>query len=99
VQLSRLAAIAAARSDNSSEIRSAQEKIDEALVTLGKIDSIDKLASQISKSAIKIGGESGGLRTDLTRMLKQAAAALAGARPDDELSDGAAEGGASDVAA
>ena len=90
VQLSRLAAIAAARSDNSGEITSAQEKIDEALATLGKIDSIDKLASQISKSAIKISGESGGLRTELTRLLKQAAAALAGAKT---------EGGASDVAA
>ena len=90
VQLSRLAAIAAARSDNSGEIHAAQEKIDEALVTLGKIDSIDKLASQISKSAIKISGDSGGLRTELTRLLKQAAAALAGVKT---------EGGASDVAA
>jgi len=90
VQLSRLAAIAAARSDNSGEIHAAQEKIDEALVTLGQIDSIDKLASQISKSAIKISGDSGGLRTELTRLLKQAAAALAGVKTEDGASDVAA---------
>ena len=82
VQLSRLAAVAAARSDNSGEIHAAQDKIDEALLTLSKIDSIDKLASQISKSAIKISGESDGLRTELTRLLKQAAAALAGANTE-----------------
>lgn len=90
VQLSRLAAVATARSNNSGEIHAAQEKIDEALVTLGKIDAIDRLASQISKGAIKISGESGGLRTELTRLLKQAAAALAGAKTEGDAPEAAA---------
>ena len=82
VQLVRLAAIAVAQRDNTGEIRTAEEKIDEALATLSKIDSIEKTAGLISKSAIKIGSESGALRTEITRLLKQAATALIGAKAD-----------------
>ena len=82
VQLVRLAAIAFAQRDNTGEIRTAEEKIDEALATLSKIDSIEKTAGLISKSAIKIGSESGALRTEITRLLKQAATALIGAKAD-----------------
>jgi hypothetical protein len=80
VQIARLAAVAAAHRDNAGEIVTAQEKIDEALATLSKIDTIEQAAGLISKSALKITSESGALRTEITRLLKQAAAALVGAK-------------------
>lgn len=89
VQLVRLAAVAAARRDATGEIHTAEEKIAEALATLSTIDTIEKAAGAITKSAAKISGESSVLRTEITCLLKQAAAALLGAK----------EGGASDVAA
>jgi hypothetical protein len=80
VQIVRLAAVAAAKRDDDGEIVTAQEKIDEALATLSKIDTIEQTAGLISKSALKISGESGALRTEITRLLRQAAAALVGAK-------------------
>jgi hypothetical protein len=80
VQIVRLAAAAASKRDTDGEIVTAQEKIDEALVTLSKIDTIEQTAGLISKSALKISSESGTLRTEITRLLRQAAAALVGAK-------------------
>lgn len=80
IQLVRLAAVAAARRDNIGEIHTAEEKINEALATLSRIDTIETTAGQIVKSATKISDESGALRTEITRLLKQAATALGGAQ-------------------
>lgn len=79
VQLVRLAAVAAQR-DHTGEIRTAEEKIQEALATLSKIDTIEKTAGLIAKSASTISGEADALRTEVTRLLKQAGAALAAPR-------------------
>lgn len=79
VQIVRLAAVAAAQRDTSGEIQTAEEKITEALRTLSKIDTIEKAAGAITKSAAKISGESSALRTEITCLLRQAAAALSGA--------------------
>jgi hypothetical protein len=82
VQLVRLAAVSAARRDNAGQVETADEKINEALENLTKIDDIEKTAGLISKNVLKIASDSGVLRTEITRLLKQAAAALVGAKSD-----------------
>jgi hypothetical protein len=82
VQLVRLAAVSAARRDSAGQVETAEEKINEALENPTKIDDIEKTAGLISKNALKITSESGVLRTEITRLLKQAAAALVGAKSD-----------------
>lgn len=78
VQLVRLAAVAAAHRDATGEIQTAEEKIGAALATLTRIDAIEKAAGSIAKSAVTVSSESGALRTEISCLLKQAAAALVG---------------------
>jgi hypothetical protein len=78
VMLLRTAAITASARKGAHEIATAEEKINEALTQLEKIDSVKKLAGTIQKSATKIDGECTSLNSGIRRLLDQALAALAG---------------------
>lgn len=82
VQLLRISAQAASMRDDAAEVRTAEEKLDEALTLLTQIDTISKLAGQIRQNATKIDTEADGVKGKLTRLLSQARAALAGAGDD-----------------
>lgn len=79
VQLLRLAALAAAARDDSAEVRTAEEKIVEAIRVVGRIDGISRTAGLIKQNASKIDEQTGALRTELSRLLTQARVALSGA--------------------
>lgn len=83
VQLLRISAQAASMRDDAAEVRTAEEKLDEALTLLTQIDTISKLAGQIRQNATKIDTEADGVKGKLTRLLSQARAALTSARTDD----------------
>ncbi|NMH97985.1 Fis family transcriptional regulator [Pseudonocardia acidicola] len=76
VQLLRLTAQAAARDTASGEVRVAEEKLSEALTTLGRIEKITKAAGSVRQHANAIETESDKLRGELTRLLTQARIAL-----------------------
>ena len=79
VMLLRTVALAATTRTGAAEIATAEEKIAEALVQLGKIDTIKTAANAIQKNATKIDSESTGIRTSIQRLLDQALGSLAGA--------------------
>lgn len=83
VQLLRISAQVASVRDDAAEVRTAEEKLDEALTLLTQIDSISKIAGQIRQNATKIDTEADGVKVKLTRLLSQARSALAGAGADD----------------
>jgi len=72
VQLLRIAAQAASARDASAEVRTAEEKLDEALTLLTQIDGITTLAGLMRQNASKIDTEADGVRRKLTRLLSQA---------------------------
>jgi hypothetical protein len=76
VQLLRLMAQAAARDTAGGEVRIAEEKLSEALITLGRIEKITKTAGSVRQHANTIETESEKLRGELTRLLTQARIAL-----------------------
>ena len=77
VQLLRFAAqTAVARADDGSA-HVARERIEEALVTLAKLDGIRTAVGQLHKSAEKISSTADDVQTALNRLLLQAQAALA----------------------
>lgn len=78
VMLLRTVAIAAAIRTGDSEIATAEERIDDALKQLEKIDTIKKAADNIQKSASKIEGECTAISTAIRRLLDQALVALTG---------------------
>lgn len=76
LQLLRLAALAAASRQQDGDVRVADEKIAAALAVLVRIDEITKSVGLIQRHAKTIGGESDELRTEISRLLTQARAAL-----------------------
>lgn len=82
IQVLRLGALSAVTRQDTGEIETAQEKIDEAIGLLGRIDSIKRTASQIKAGATKIDLETEAVQTDLGRLLSQAQTALAGVTAD-----------------
>ncbi|MFP5070163.1 Fis family transcriptional regulator [Pseudonocardia nantongensis] len=76
LQLLRLAALAAASRQQDGDVRVADEKIASALAVLVRIDEITKSVGLIQRHAKTIGGESDELRTEISRLLTQARAAL-----------------------
>ena len=72
VMLLRTTAIAASSRRGAHQIATAEEKINEALAQLAKIDSVKKLADAIQKNATKIDGECTGLNSGIRRLLDQA---------------------------
>jgi hypothetical protein len=81
VQLLRVAAVAASARQDSGGIRTANERIDEALAVISTIDGIRKAAGSIRKGADTIETQGADLQTTLARLLTQARTALAGAEP------------------
>lgn len=81
VMLLRTASLAASGRSGAEEIETAQEKVNEALEHLRKIDAIKKIAGSIEKNAAKIDRECEGLNATIRRLLGQALAALAGSDP------------------
>jgi hypothetical protein len=78
VMLLRTTAVAATSRKGVHEIATAEEKINEALAQLTKIDSVKKLAGAIQKSATRIDGECTSLNSSIRRLLDQALGALTG---------------------
>jgi hypothetical protein len=76
LQLLRLAALAAAHSEQAGEVRTAEEKISAALAVLERIDKVTKSVGLIRQHATTIGDQSEALRTELSRLLTQARSAL-----------------------
>jgi len=89
VQLLRLGALAAAHGEQDGEIAVAEEKITEALGVLGRIDKVTKSVGLIRQHAATIGDQSEALRTELSRLLRQARSAL-GTTSDEGACDAAA---------
>lgn len=79
VQLLRVAAMAASSRRDAEDIQTAEEKIEEALLLLAKIDGIQTTASSIRKGAEKIDVQCTSVHSGLNRLLTQAQAALVGA--------------------
>lgn len=78
VQLLRLAAENAATRLDTGELGTADDRLGEALGVLDKVARIQKAVGQIRSSAVTIDTEADTLRTELTRVISQARAALAG---------------------
>lgn len=93
VMLVRTVAITASVRKGAEQIATAEEKINEAMAQLAKIDSVKKLAGAIQKNATKIDGECTSLGAGVRRLLDQALDALAGT--DSVASEHAHEGVAS----
>lgn len=87
VMLLRTTAIAASARRGADEIATAEEKVAEAIGLLAKIDTIQKTAGAIHRSASKISIECETFTSAIERLLNQALAALAGA--EDEVSSSA----------
>lgn len=98
IMLLRTTAIAASARRGAEEMATAEEKVTEAIALLAKIDTIQKTAGLIHKSASKISNECETFTSAIERLLSQALAALAGAEievspvagADAQLSSGAA---------
>ena len=86
LQLLRLAALATAHDEHTGEVHIAEEKITEAIGVLDRIDKVTKSVGLIRQHATTIGDQSEALRTELSRLLTQARAAL-GAANDSTASD------------
>lgn len=78
VQLLRTAALAASSRRDAEDIQTAEEKLAEAVAMLSKIDEIRTAAGAVRKGADKIDGQCTALQTGLSRVLRQAQAALVG---------------------
>lgn len=78
VMLLRTVAIAATVRTGAAEIATAEEKITEAVVQLGKLDAVKKLAHGIQSNVTKIDSECTSLGGAIRRQLDQALVALAG---------------------
>jgi len=89
LQLLRLGALTAAHGEQAGEVRTAEEKITAALGVLDRIDKVAKSVGLIRQHATTIGDQSEALRTELSRLLTQARAAL-GAIDDSGAGDAAA---------
>ncbi|WP_100878338.1 hypothetical protein [Pseudonocardia alni] len=76
LQLLRLAALTTAHDEGTGEVRIAEEKITAAIGVLDRIDKVSKSVGLIRQHASTIGDESEALRTELSRLLTQARAAL-----------------------
>ena len=76
--LLRTVSIAASMRTGAAEIDTAEEKINEAVVQLSRIDSIKKTAGTIQKGAAKIESECTSITTNIRRLLDQALVSLAG---------------------
>ena len=61
-----------------AEIATAEEKITEALIQLGKLDAVKKLAHGIQNNVAKIDSECTSLGGGIRRLLDEALLALAG---------------------
>lgn len=92
VLLLRTVAVTAAARKGAHEVATAEEKINEALAHLAKIDSVKKLSASIQKSASKIDGECNSLNTGIRRLLDEALVALAGVQTDGEADVAARHG-------
>jgi hypothetical protein len=84
LMLLRTVAITASTRKGAHEIATAEEKINEALGQLTKIDAVKKLAGTIEKNASKIDSECAGLNSGIRRLLDEALVALAGTEPGAE---------------
>ena len=78
VILLRTAAMAATTSGDTTSVRTATERISEALATLPRVESIRKTADSIRKGALKVDTEAEKLHTSLDRLLRQAQNSLEG---------------------
>ncbi len=97
VMLLRTMAIATTSRKGAHEIATAEEKINEALAQLAKIDSVKKLVGTIQKNATKIDGECTSLDSSIRRILDQALDALTGTGATtvtEILAEGARDGAA-----
>lgn len=98
IMLLRTSAIAASARRGADELATAEEKVNEAIALLARIETIQKTAGLIHKSASKINNECETFTSAIERLLNQALAALAGAEievspvagADAQLSSGAA---------
>jgi len=77
VLIVRVAAIAASRRQDDTEIATAQESVEEAIALLAKFDNIKRTASLIVNSAKKIESDTGSVVVDLVSALERAQRALA----------------------
>jgi hypothetical protein len=89
LQLLRLGALTTAHDEQAGEVRIAEEKITEAIGVLDRIDKVTKSVGLIRQHAATIGDQSEALRTELSRLLTQARAAL-GTASDEGADDAAA---------
>lgn len=78
VMLLRTAAMTVSTRKGAQQVATAEEKVNEALAQLAKIDSVKKLAGVIQRNATKIDGECTSLSAGIQRLLEQALDALAG---------------------
>lgn len=76
IQLLRVSAMAADSRQDAEGIRTADEKIAEAIALLSRIDDIKKVAGTMRQSATKVELTSDEVRTALSRVLGQAQSAL-----------------------
>ncbi|MGW4634884.1 Fis family transcriptional regulator [Nocardia sp. NPDC004415] len=82
VQLLRTGALAANSRSDAAQITTAEEKISEAIVQLGGIDTIKKSASGIYKQAQSIENQCNTINSGIERLLNAALAALTAAGAD-----------------
>jgi hypothetical protein len=82
IQLLRISALAANSRHDADGIRTADEKIGEAIALLTRIDDIKKVAGTMRQSATKVELTADEVRTALARVLGQAQSALALAAAD-----------------
>lgn len=78
LMLVRTMAVIVSSRKGAHEVATAEEKINDALAQLDRIDSIKKHAGAVQKSAMKIDSECTGLNSGIRRLLDQALVALAG---------------------
>lgn len=76
VQVVRTSAIAASRRQDTEDIATAQECVDEAISLLDKFNNIKRTAAVITNNARKIDGETDSLAADLSSVLARAQRAL-----------------------
>lgn len=88
VMLLRTVALAATVRTGTAELATAEERIDEAVAQLGKIDAVKKLAGSIQRNATKIDAECTSIGVTVNRLLNQALVALSGADSASMRSEG-----------
>ena len=77
VMLLRAAALAAATRRGADQLATAEEKINEAIAQLEKLDEVKKTAGSIQKNAVKIENSCTGINSGIQRLLSDALTALA----------------------